>query len=115
MNLKSGLTIDKDMLPPDVVLTPSIVILDVAVLKLRQRRQRGRRSWRQELWRRGRAERLADGLVLVLHDNGSLITHRGRVVREWRGVRARRRAAREYPAQPARPRVPPHGQGGDTR
>lgn len=45
------LTVDEDVLSPDVVLAPTVVVLGVLVLQLRQRRQ-GRRG--QQLWRRRR-------------------------------------------------------------
>lgn len=63
------LTVDEDVLPPDVVLAPAVVVLHVrvAVLQLRQRGQRRVRRRQQLRRRRRRPERL-DGLrVLVLH------------------------------------------------
>ncbi|CAG9558037.1 unnamed protein product [Danaus chrysippus] len=130
------MTIDKNVLPPNVVLTPAIIVLDVAVLQLRQRGQRRRRRRRQQLrGRRRRAERL-DGLrVLVLHGAGvfqaqgapSLITHRERRGRRWRGARAcvrggERRASRLRPARRrlrppkhAAPPPPPHAEAFEPR
>ncbi|CAH2103499.1 unnamed protein product [Euphydryas editha] len=120
---RAKLTIDKNVLPPNVVLAPAVVVLDVAVLELRQRGQGGRRSRRQELrGRRRRAERLNGLRVLILHEAGapSLITHRE--ARGWRWpVRGRacaaassarvdshRTAGSRAPLPPPHPMPPPY-------
>ncbi|GBO99478.1 hypothetical protein EVAR_69462_1 [Eumeta japonica] len=61
-----GLTVDEDVLPPDVVLAPSVVFL--IVVQRGQRGQRRRRRGRQQLGgRRRRAQRLDRLRVVILH------------------------------------------------
>lgn len=106
------LTVDEDVLSPDMVLVPAVVVLSVAVLQLGQRRKRRRRRGRQQLGRRRRRAQRLNRLVLVLHRfesrrSGrarSVITHRGG--RGERGVQARRRAARDCRAAGPRATAP---------
>lgn len=103
------LTVDEDVLPPDVVLVPAVVLLGVRVLQLRERGQGRRRGRRQQLRRRRRRPERRDGLMLVFH-GASELTHRGRARRAAcvRGLERRataRRARARHPPSPTTPRA----------